>query len=360
MKLTKLSIAAALAVSCISAANAKPLAEAIKNVDVSGTVAYRYNDYEGTSAANNNYKIATTLKSKVNDDITFNSRVIIGDGKTAPASLSTNGADSEAKFALSEANFSYTGVENLTITAGKQGVATPFTVARDSIGGETTGTGILAVYSMNPVTFAGGYFNQTSLFNGKDIYTVGANASFGGINADAWYIDADETADAYTVGLNASYKVADIALNPSIRYSEQDNDTNNNEVSTLKVEIGASTGIFDAYVAYGETGKDAGVAIDGYSSDTTLDPHWRVGLLGQADTDVIFANVGAQISDKVHVSLKHSNLDAAAANSDEKETYGQVVYKMSSNFFTYVRLGEYKKEGSDASKGGRLHIQYSF
>ncbi|MGB5791627.1 major outer membrane protein, partial [Poseidonibacter sp.] len=105
MKITKLSMVAALAVSCLSTASAKDLAEAIKNVDVSGTAAYRYNDYEGASDASNNYKIAATLKSKVNDDITFNSRIIIGDGKTNPKSINTNDADTEAEFALSEVNF---------------------------------------------------------------------------------------------------------------------------------------------------------------------------------------------------------------------------------------------------------------
>ncbi|XPV52300.1 MAG: major outer membrane protein [Halarcobacter ebronensis] len=46
-KFAKMSLVAALAVAG-TAASAQPLAEAIKNVDVSGTVAYRYNDYEET------------------------------------------------------------------------------------------------------------------------------------------------------------------------------------------------------------------------------------------------------------------------------------------------------------------------
>ena len=77
MKIVKLSLTAILALSATTFLNAQPLENAIKNVDVTGTAAYRYNDYEGTSKANNNYKIATSLKSKVNDDVTFNSRVII-------------------------------------------------------------------------------------------------------------------------------------------------------------------------------------------------------------------------------------------------------------------------------------------
>lgn len=361
MKITKLSMVAALAISCLSTASAKDLAEAIKNVDVSGTVAYRYNDYENGTPSNN-YKIATTLKSKVNDDITFNSRIIIGDGKTNPKSINTNDADTEAEFALSEANFSYSGLNNATVTFGKQGIATPFTVARDSIGAESTGTGVLATYNLKPLTIAGAYFNQSNINNvdGKDIATVGILGSFAGINADAWFIDVDDVAKAYTAGLNASYEVSGLKLNPSIRYSEQDNDANNDEVSTFKVDMGLAVGIFDAYLGYGQSGKNGGVALDGNSSDTTFDQHWRVGLLSQADSEILFANIGAQIANNVHVSLKHSNLDAVASGDDRKETYAQVAYKMSSNFMTYVRFGEYKEENTKASTGGRLHVQYSF
>lgn len=365
MKLIKLSVAAALSVACISSVNAKDLAEAIKNVDVSGTVVYRYNDYEDgarASEASNNYKIATSLKSKVNDDISMNARTIIGDGTTNPVSIKTGSADSEAKFALSEVNFSYSGLENATVTVGKQGVATPFTVARDSIGGESTGTGIVASYVLNPITITAGYFNQTNITNltFNDISTIGLMGSFAGINADAWYIEAKDTTSAYTVGLNSSYDVANLKLNPSIRYSEQDDNANNNEISTFKIDLGLTAGIFDAYLGYGKSGKNGGVALDGYSSATTFDQHWRVGLLTQADSEILFANVGAKITDNVHVALKHSNLDVEAAGNDEQETYVQAVYNMSSNFVTYVRLGEYKKENSQASNGGRLHVQYSF
>jgi ACT domain-containing protein len=44
-KIAKLSLVAAVAVAGFTTANAQPLEEAIKNVDVSGSVVYRYNDY---------------------------------------------------------------------------------------------------------------------------------------------------------------------------------------------------------------------------------------------------------------------------------------------------------------------------
>lgn len=52
MKLVKLSLVAALAASAFSAANATPLEEAIKDIDVSGVLRYRYESSNPWSNAN--------------------------------------------------------------------------------------------------------------------------------------------------------------------------------------------------------------------------------------------------------------------------------------------------------------------
>ncbi len=44
-KISKISLVAAVAVAGFSTANAQPLEEAIKNVDVSGSVVYRYDNF---------------------------------------------------------------------------------------------------------------------------------------------------------------------------------------------------------------------------------------------------------------------------------------------------------------------------
>jgi len=90
-KISKLSLVAALAVAGFSTANAKPLEEAIKDVDVSGSVVYRYNNYHNDvlndplnpalgkkgSTSNNNYKAALSLSSKVNDFVKVNTRFLV-------------------------------------------------------------------------------------------------------------------------------------------------------------------------------------------------------------------------------------------------------------------------------------------
>ena len=53
MKITKLSLATIIALGSITCANAQNLEDAIKNVETSGTVAYRYNDYEESTSTGN-------------------------------------------------------------------------------------------------------------------------------------------------------------------------------------------------------------------------------------------------------------------------------------------------------------------
>ncbi|WP_419671740.1 hypothetical protein [Aliarcobacter butzleri] len=73
--------------------------------------------------------------------------------------------------------------KNTTVTAGKQGLATPWTVAIDSDGNEQTGTGVLALSSVGPVTAGAGYFNQTNLdksgnINGTKLKTKASGLTF--------------------------------------------------------------------------------------------------------------------------------------------------------------------------------------
>lgn len=409
-KIAKLSLVASLAIAA-SAANAQDLSEAIKNVDVSGTVAYRYNDYDTTEKKSdgaknqnteNNYKIALNASVKANDDVKVNTRFLVQSFGMDTAT----GGDANVGVKLSEVNFAYTGINNATITVGKQGVDTAFTVARDSIGTEATGTGIVATYAMGPVSVFAAYFNQNNFnttkldssagnpyaadrlsdngdgqndtgldFDGsEDIIAAGVNATFGAVNVDASYLTVEshnETAkspelDAYTVGLSAAYNISDVKLSSYARYSalELDNAASDSDENSLwKVGVKANVGMFGAYVAYGETDEEGGVVGLDASSTTGFDEHWRVTLSGTSDASVVYAAVDAQVTDKLNLALKYSDLDAGSESNghDQNEIYGQAAYKMSKNFFTYARFGVLDHDNLDDDVTiGRIHVQYSF
>ncbi len=375
MKTLKLSLIAAIAASGISVANAQDLASAIKNVEVSGTVVYRYNDYEPSTSTTNYYKLATSLKSKINNDVTFNSRFIAGDGTTDPISLNTStSADKNIDIQLTEVNFTYTGLANTAITLGKQAISSPFTITRSSIGDEQVGTGIAATTSIGDTTFTAAYFNQTnfatsgnatSLYagnEGADLIHVGVKTSIAGVNLDAHYADSVDIFDAYTLGLNTSGNISDVKLSAFARYSELDLDDSDKKNSLWKVGVKASTGIYGAFLAYGQTHKDGGVVGLDDGADVGFDEHWRVTLTGISDASTVYASINAQVTEKLNLALKYSDLDAGDNSSsvDQTETYLQASYKMSSNFKGYLRFGELDKDGSETATIGRLNIQYSF
>ena len=171
-KFTKLSLVAAVAVAGLTSASAKPLEEAIKNVDVSGTVTYRYDNFgddngEGQLNQDNKYKINLNLSSKVNDYVTFNSRFnVVSPGLESNndfAGMGKNDPDLKPEVGLSQAYFGFTGIANTTVNVGKQGLATPWTVATDNDGGEQTGTGIFSVTAVDKFVVGLAYFNQTNI-----------------------------------------------------------------------------------------------------------------------------------------------------------------------------------------------------
>lgn len=394
MKITKLSLATIIALGSISFANAQNLEDAIKNVEVSGTVAYRYNDYEeSTSSLNknksvggdstNNYKAAINLGVKVNDDIKFNSRLIAGNQDNAGENSFNTQSTGDENFDvfLSEANFDYTGVQNTVITLGKQGVTTPFTLSRDALGNEATGTGLVATTHMGDmVSLTGGYFNQTnfdnndgglgtSVIDGSESFAyVTGTAAYAGVTLDATYGELEDRFDAYSVGIKGDFTIDELTLAPYARYSSLDLDSTDDKNTLWKTGIQANLGIFGAYIAYGQTNEEGGTVGTDASSDSGMDDHWRVTLSGISDASAIYATVDTQVTDTVNVSLNYSEIDVGSKSNDidQNEIYAQVAYKMSKNLSTYARLGQLEKDGfyndgSDLdSTIGRLHVQYSF
>ena len=401
-KFVKMSLIAAIAVAGTTA-SAQPLTEAIKNVDVSGTMVYRYNDYQddvkqtGTKHSNtvNHYKIGLNLKSKVNDDVTANTRFVIGsqDASANFGKLDTQSkGDTNLDVELTQANFAYTGIANTTVIVGKQGLTTPWSVAVDASGNEQTGTGILALTTVGPVTFAGAYFNQTNLgesgdafsqdkangetdnqwatrqqdMGSRDIYTVGVMGKVGPVALDAWYLDMDDVFDSYTLGANASFDLDAVTLGGDIRYTSLDLDGSSADNDLLQLTVTAKAGIFDAKVAYANTDKDGGlVAVD--TDATTSISAWSVDANGKADADYWQVRLGFQVLPSLNISANYANVDystAASNDVEEEEYYAQFNYSMSKNLSAYLRYGQYTKdtgstENNDSTRG-RIHVQYKF
>ena len=432
MKFAKLSLVAAVAVAGFTTANAQPLEQAIKDVDVSGSVVYRYNDYSddkasGTGASadgqkydrsTNNYKIGLNVSSKVNDDVKFNSRFLVASSTAEFADLDAhNGSDANPDVTLSHANFAFTGIQNTTVIAGKQGLATPWTVAIDSDGNEHTGTGVLALSSVGPVTAGAGYFNQTNLdksgnINGtklvsnsgtnvknvaaisgtftagenlgsRDLYVGTLQADLSPVKLEAWYVDIADALDSYTLVAKADFKPStDSKIGVEARYVSLtlDNgkkaglDSNDNEMYRLAVT--GNLGIFNAKVGYTGTSNKGGLtAFDQDAENATLG--WNLSSNGIADADYWQGVLGVNILDNLNLSANYGNLKADRPSGknngnykdlEVEEVFGQLTYKMSKNLSTYLRYGTYEekyknngdKETYSDQNRGRIQVEYTF
>ena len=396
-KIAKLSLVAAVAVAGFTSANAQSLEEAIKGVETSGSVVYRYNQ-NGNDANNaavtnddtatNNYKVGLNLSSKVNEDVKFNSRFLVADmanaANFAPLDSSTSG-DANVNTQLSQANFAYTGLKNTTVTVGKQGLATPYTTAVMIDENEQNGTGIMALSTVGPVTLGAAYFNQTNLDssgdiastlntlspNGnagsQDIAAIAAIATFAPVTIDAWYLDLSDTFDTYTVGAKSEFDLSGVKLGVDARYASLDADELDTDNNIAKIALTAKAGIVNAKVAYATTDEEGGVT--GLDSDAvTVLKGWNLHTLGKADADYWQAVAGVDILSNLNLSANYGNLQYVASNADmeEEEVYGQLTYKMSKNLSTYVRYGTYTKENTTTdvqsidATGGRLQVAYTF
>ncbi len=403
-KFVKLSLVAAVAVAGLTTANAKPLEEAIKGVDISGTVAYQYNDRSSKDIRNSNftshsYKAAVTLKANATDDITVVTKTIIGGGNTLTASgssvsattssndmagIAAEGSDVQASFGLSQANFVYTGIANTTFIAGKQAVPSPFAVQADATGDEDTGNGLTAVVNAGPVTIAGTYLQNTNFtsatganldVSGQALYGLGVMANVGPVALDGWYLrlaeandNSDDGAKAYTLGVSGKVNVVSFYA----RYSALNSDIANIDTGKLfKLGAKAKIGIVGFGVDYGMTndvnGTATGVNITGDSDADVGFQGWGVDLANRDDAQMYKLNVNVDVTSNINLSVNYNDLSVdSAANSDQSEWVFQATHKVAKNFSYYVRLGQVDKDGTDANgnsdKGsrGRLNIVYSF
>ncbi len=394
-KFVKLSLVAAVAVAGLTTANAKPLEEAIKGVDISGTVAYQYNDRSSdntTVDANgdnlhpnitrNSYKAAITLKANATDDITVVTKTIIGGGTAANdmVNVDAGGSDAQATFGLSQANFVYTGIANTTFIAGKQAVPSPFAVQADATGDEDTGNGLTAVVNAGPVTVAGTYLQNTNFtsatgagldVSGQALYGLGVMGNVGPVSLDGWYLrlaekndNSDDGAKAYTLGVSGKVNVVSFYA----RYSALNSDIANVDTGKLfKLGAKAKIGIVGFGVDYGMTNDVSsaivtGVNITGDSDADVGFQGWGVDLANRDDADMYKLNVNVDVTSNINLSVNYNDLSVdSAANSDEKEWVFQATHKVAKNFSYYVRLGQVDKDSdTDSGKRGRLNIVYSF
>ncbi|MGB5793880.1 major outer membrane protein [Poseidonibacter sp.] len=405
----KMSLVAAVAVAGFSSTvAAKPLEESIKDVDFSGSLRYRYTNGEST-LEKNEYRLITSVKSKVNDNITAK---VTFQGKGATGNASATGVqagDSDAVNAanIAEAQF-IAKFGEATVIVGKQALATPFADGSvDGTGGQQ-GTGIVAMYPVGPVTLAAGYYLNTDAqsknngigtvdIGGSNITALGALGAAGPVNYAVWYANVSEStlsvntatnpaavsnidagANAINVNVDGTFGPVSVEFNyAAMDYSATNhggNQVNADAIDTYSPTQTRVVASFDAdvvkltagIVSVGQDGGDVTLGDSDASSNFVMENFDAATL---KDTTAYYLAVKAPVG-PVTLGLEHgrtSDIDGADANGNTSfsETKLSASYAMSKNFTVSGWITETTGDvlnGTDYSKQGlnRIEVKYTF
>lgn len=365
MKLVKLSLVAALAAGAFSVANATPLEEAIKDIDVSGVLRYRYES--GRFGKDLNLENANLNSSKQEHKYRaqINFSGAIADNFKAFVQLDYNAKDggygansvSNTKTSLNvrQLYLTYTNEDVATsVILGKQQLNTIWT---DNAIDGLVGTGIKVVNnSIDGLTLAAFAIDSVNTDEqGDGVFFKNSNLTDAGDNSP--YLDWSQ--NIYGAAAIGSYEVFNGQLNPQLWLAYM---TDNAFLYAL--DVAYNTTIFDG-VNWTLEG-----AYLGNSLDNTLDDYYAggsangnfFGLRGSVEVNGWDATLGGLYygkKDKVTVTVleDQGNIGSLLAGEEIFYTNGSKLNgDTGRNIFGYVKAGytfnETVRVGADFVYGG--------
>ncbi|EJP1654491.1 group 3 major outer membrane porin protein PorA [Campylobacter coli] len=366
MKLVKLSLVAALAAGAFSVANATPLEEAIKDIDVSGVLRYRYES--GRFGKDLNLENNANLNSSKQEHIyraQINFSGAIADNFKAFVQLDYNAKDggygansvSNTKTSLNvrQLYLTYTNEDVATsVILGKQQLNTIWT---DNAIDGLVGTGIKVVNnSIDGLTLAAFAIDSVNTDEqGDGVFFKNSKLTDAGENSP--YLDWSQ--NIYGAAAIGSYEVFNGQLNPQLWLAYM---TDNAFLYAL--DVAYNTTIFDG-VNWTLEG-----AYLGNSLDNTLDDHYAggsangnfFGLRGSVEVNGWDATLGGLYYGKkykvtVTVLEDQGNIGSLLAGEEIFYTKGSKLNgDTGRNIFGYVKAGytfnETVRVGADFVYGG--------
>ncbi|EDJ9496171.1 group 3 major outer membrane porin protein PorA [Campylobacter coli] len=365
MKLVKLSLVAALAAGAFSVANATPLEEAIKDIDVSGVLRYRYesgrfgkdlnleNAYLNSSKQEHEYRAQINFSGAIADNfkafvqLDYNAK----DGGYGANSVS----NTKTSLNVRQLYLTYTNEDVATsVILGKQQLNTIWT---DNAIDGLVGTGIKVVNnSIDGLTLAAFAIDSVNTDEqGDGVFFKNGNFTNAGENSP--YLDWSQ--NIYGAAAIGSYEVFNGQLNPQLWLAYM---TDNAFLYAL--DVAYNTTIFDG-VNWTLEG-----AYLGNSLDNTLDDYYAggsangnfFGLRGSVEVNGWDATLGGLYygkKDKVTVTVleDQGNIGSLLAGEEIFYTNGSKLNgDTGRNIFGYVKAGytfnETVRVGADFVYGG--------
>ncbi|EAI4469497.1 major outer membrane protein [Campylobacter coli] len=382
MKLVKLSLVAALAAGAFSVANATPLEEAIKDIDVSGVLRYRYetsnewSDINGV-AQNEGSGISGKQDHKYRAQLNFSGA--IADNFKAFVQLDYNAKDggyganngSTTRSYVAD-NSSTLNVRQLYLTYTDENVATSVILGKQQLNTIWTdnaidglvGTGIKVVNnSIDGLTLAAFAIDSVNTDEQGDgvFFKTKNNNSLTDAGDNSPYLDWSQ--NIYGAAAIGSYEVFNGQLNPQLWLAYM-----SDNAFLYALDAAYNTTIFDG-VNWTLEG-----AYLGNSLDNTLDDHYKVGnestagngnffaLRGSVEVNGWDATLGGLYygkKDKVTVTVleDQGNIGSLLAGEEIFYTNGSQLHgSLGRNIFGYVKAGytfnETVRVGADFVYGG--------
>ncbi|EAI7787370.1 group 3 major outer membrane porin protein PorA [Campylobacter coli] len=372
MKLVKLSLVAALAAGAFSVANATPLEEAIKDIDVSGVLRYRYesgrfgkdlnleNAYLNSSKQEHKYRAQINFSGAIADNfkafvqLDYNAKDG-GYGANNGSTTRSYVADNSSTLNVRQLYLTYTD-ENVatSVILGKQQLNTIWT---DNAIDGLVGTGIKVVNnSIDGLTLAAFAIDSVNTDEqGDGVFFKNRNFTNAGENSP--YLDWSQ--NIYGAAAIGSYEVFNGQLNPQLWLAYM---TDNAFLYAL--DVAYNTTIFDG-VNWTLEG-----AYLGNSLDNTLDDYYAggsangnfFGLRGSVEVNGWDATLGGLYygkKDKVTVTVleDQGNIGSLLAGEEIFYTNGSKLNgDTGRNIFGYVKAGytfnETVRVGADFVYGG--------
>ncbi|ECC2811455.1 group 2 major outer membrane porin protein PorA [Campylobacter jejuni] len=375
MKLVKLSLVAALAASAFSAANATPLEEAIKDIDVSGVLRYRYESSNPWSNANFGSGISGKQDHKYRAQVNFSGA--ISDNFKAFVQFDYNsqdggyGADSISNtsdtLTVRQLYLTYTNEDVATsVIAGKQQLNTIWT---DNAIDGLVGTGIKVVNNsidgLTLAAFAMDSFNEASdttvtITQDSSQKITGVQFNRGNPKGDSDVSGAlDWSKNIYGAAAIGSYDIAGGQFNPQLWLAYM-----SDNAFLYAVDAAYSTTIFDG-INWTLEGAYLGNSLDSKLKDALLNQAANgnfFALRGSVELNGWDASLGGLYygkKDKVTLTTieDQGNLGSLLAGEEIFYTNGSNLNSdIGRNIFGYVTAGytfnETVRVGADFVYGG--------
>ena len=365
MKLAKLSLAAIMTVGALSAVNAQPLEEAIKNVDFSGMVRYRMDDVNQDSAGTNSNTNDWDILGKVTAPVTENIKATVAFATAGGSSDNHAAAPAVGNLDIRKVFFTYKQ-DALTVKAGLQPISTLIT---DGGFNGDKGNGVVAMYNLESVTLAAAYFGNSNSAAGEDIKALAAIGSFGAVNAQAWYVGADNVLTS--LGLDVTGKFAGVSLKGQVFQTELDPAHGsyvaaNDSGLWFAVKAGFAMDNFSVNAGYTKNDDDQGIYAITSDGGGQIMPGWRMiyQVDNEASAETMFIDAGVKMG-KFGAKLGYAtaSFDAALNTaSDADEIWGMVSYKVAKNLNTYIKYSmmSYDQAAVADKDHMRFEAKYSF